>query len=78
MGINYYSAQGKFLEVVQSGGHIYGLAPEGFLFDNDKNIGTFISTRPLHNTDNVTYVPSTGPYPETCANLENYVKYISY
>jgi hypothetical protein len=78
VGINKYNAQGVFMETIQTQGHIYGLAAAGFLHDNDRNTGTFISTRPLRNNDSLTYIPSTGPSPETCSNLENYVKYISY
>src|SRR5436190_736988 len=38
VGINRYNARGDVLETVQLSGHIYGLAPEGFLHDNDNNI----------------------------------------
>ena len=78
VGINRFNAQGKFLETVQSEGHIYGLTSAGFLHDNNKNIGTFVSSHPLRNSETVIYIPVSGPNPETCSNLENYVKYISY
>lgn len=71
VGINRYSARGELLETVQPGGHVYGLTPEGFLHDNDNNVGTFISMRPL-NGDGLTYMPLTGPAPESCAVLEAY------
>lgn len=77
VGINLYNEKGEFLETVQSTGHVYGLSSEGFLHDNN-NTGTFISMRPLNNNENFTYLPSSGPDPETCSNLENFVKYISY
>ena len=72
VGINRYNANGVLLETVQPTGHVYGLGPEGFLHDSDNNIGTFISARPLSG-DSLTYIPMTGPAPETCASLEVYI-----
>jgi hypothetical protein len=73
VGINRYDAKGHFLETVQLTGHIYGLTKEGFLHDNDNNIGTFISTQYVLNNSSLSYIPTTGPSPETCTTLETYI-----
>ncbi|HVV69346.1 MAG TPA: hypothetical protein VHE99_10010 [Gammaproteobacteria bacterium] len=72
VGINHYDAKGHFLETVQSTGHIYGLTNQGFLHDNDNNIGTFISTQYVLNNSSLSYIPTTGPSPESCSTLESY------
>lgn len=69
VGINRYSAGGVLLETVQPSGHVYGLSPQGFLHDSGTNIGTFFSTSPNSNGGSLTYTPTTGPAPETCATL---------
>lgn len=73
VGINRYNARGYLLETVQPTGHIYGLSPEGFLHDNDQNVGTFFSMRPI-NENNISYTPTSGPEPETCATLQNLIR----
>lgn len=72
VGINRYNDRGDLLETVQSRGHIYALTREGFLHDNDNNIGTFISTHHFLRIDNLTYLSPTGPAPENCTTLEYY------
>jgi len=73
VGINLYNNRGDLLETVQTKGHIYGLTREGFLHDNDSNIGTFISTHSLPSSiENLTYLTPKGSEPENCAALENY------
>ncbi len=73
VGINRYNDRGDLLETVQARGHIYGLTREGFLHDNDNNIGTFISTHHLpSNIENLTYLAPKGPEAENCTALENY------
>ena len=74
VGINRYDARGDLLETVQPTGHIYGLTQDGFLHNNDNNIGTFLSTQPLLGRSSVNYTPITGPNPETCATLEAYTQ----
>ena len=72
VGIKHYDARGNLLETVQATGHIYGLTPAGFLHDNDNDIGTFILSQFWFVNKPLTYTPSTGPAPETCAALEAY------
>jgi Tol biopolymer transport system component len=71
VGLDLIDSSGT--HVLEQGGYIYGLGPQGFLHDNGlptaSGYGTFFFTTPQVNNGSFTYTPTSGPAPETCATL---------